>query len=709
MENTNYAVLMKKYKLNDNLFILIPIKLVEGVLEESDGFQFHTMDGEYFPDINNSKAIVNPKTQEVTAYTIRESFLLQKYHNSSLEEAKQEYFKQICNATNIAFYLSNLNASGLLPLYLQSMVDKLNNKLVETEKNSKLNFFSEISLLPIDQYGYPLSSYEMEQMGYNNNEQPSQNDFDMILEELLKTDDVYTIHKVLEKVQEGFTSYEEIISSLSFSNMIETAKKDSFNHISISDIFSNSCRHILATNSKEEIIDIINQTSFFFTELYCDIYEMSSGEKTPEAEASCDFLDKLTADYQELQEDDKTVSEIHMQVKNIEQEQIDNIKSIQKNYQTLLKQVNINSETKESTTKTKNLTPTIDVVNFKEYLDERVVGQEEAKKRIICAALNQQISNRESLKLPTSCLLVGPTGSGKTLLAETIANYLDVPSIIFDMTQLTSTGYIGDSITDSLTRLLAKANNNIKKAEQGMVIFDEIDKKGSDSNKDISGKGALNALLPYLDGRTYYLDVNAKTVPFQTDKLMIVATGSFAEALETKNQKNYSHSNMGFASTNQIAPQQEYITKLELMEYSGIPKELIARIPNIILLEAQTEDSLKEILTRKKISPLYQTAEVLNYIDIYFSWDNDYIDAVAKKSYELGNGARSLNAIVEESIFPARWEVLANRHKYSGFRVTADTVEDRENALLYGYHGEEYQLKEVLKEKSKHAMQYKKK
>lgn len=449
-------------------------------------------------------------------------------------------------------------------------------------------------------------------------------------------------------------------------------------------------------------MDILNQTLDFFTNLYCKFYDLIPTEDETEIASSCSYLENLTDWYQQLIEDNPDENSIHKKIANLEFQEKENIKTIHKNYQIALNIANVNTKDSQPIeSEVQKADHIIDVLKAKKYLDERIVGQENAKKSLICAVLNHQISNQMQLKLPTSCLLVGPTGSGKTLLAETMANYLNVPSIVFDMTQLTSTGYVGDSITDSLKRLLAKANNDVKKAEQGMIIFDEIDKKGSDSNKDISGKGALNALLPYLDGRTYYLDSNKKTVPFQTNQLMIIATGSFAEILEIKKQKKYSNQIMGFSTTSQELPKNEYITKLELMEYSGIPKELVARIPNIIMLEAHTENSLKEILTRKKISPLYKNAEILNYIDTYLSWDNGYIDAVAKKAFELGNGARSLNNIVEESIFAARWEVLTNPNQYIGFRVTADTIEDYENALLYGIDGAEYQLKEVLEERQK--------
>ena len=708
MSDIKYAVVMRKQKINNQIFILLPTKLVEGTLDNSEGYYFYTEDGKRLIDLYNPISMTNSEIEEVAAYTISESYLLQKYPDYSKEEAKNDYFNKIHNAINIAVYFTNRNETGIIPFYLDKAIDKINNKSKEEEPELSvaLDIFSDISFMPVDQYGYPLSPYELEQIGYNDSVESS---FNKVLEQLLKIEDNYTIHKILEKMYEGNEDLNEIISSLSFSNMIEEATKDNFQKISISDIFLNSCSHILAINDKDEIIDIVNQTIDFLTTIYCQFHDYCIIEEQPEVESACDFLDNLTTWYKELMDNNIDINNIHKQIENLKEQQINNMQSVHKNYQAVLEQYKNNNLHKESNNKPEKETSVIDIVSAKKYLDERVIGQENAKKKMICAIWNKQVGNEIEEKMPAYCLLIGPTGSGKTLLAETIANYLEVPSIIFDTTQLTATGYVGDSITDSLTRLLSKANNNVKKAEQGIIIFDEIDKKGSDSNKDIAGKGALNALLPYLDGRTYYLDVNKKQIPFKTDKLMIIATGSFAEAIEMKQHKSYSSSSAGFLRESATNTTSIELTSEDLIEYGGIPKELVARIPVIIMLESHTKNSLKEILYHKQISPLYKNAKAFHYVDKHFCWSNGYIDAAADKALELGYGARSLNNIVENSIIKAKWEVLSNTTKYAGFKVTEDTVYDSENATLYGYAGEEYQLKEILAEKKEAAMQYKKK
>ena len=252
MTDTKYTVVMKKKKINSEFYILVPEKLVEGTLSTIKGNFFYTTDQEVFYDISESTAINNPQIEELAAYTISKDYLLQKYPNVDIEEAKKDYFKRIDSAINIAFYLQNVDAAGIIPLRIQGMVNKLNNMQIEAGQKIEMDLFSDVSTLPADQYGYSLSPYELEQMNYHYDMTSEESYLDDILEKLLKIEDVGIIHQVLQKIYDGEEDLQKIMAPLSLANMIQEAKDTSFNTITISDIFSNSCSQILSTNDKKK-------------------------------------------------------------------------------------------------------------------------------------------------------------------------------------------------------------------------------------------------------------------------------------------------------------------------------------------------------------------------------------------------------------------------------------------------------------------------
>ena len=162
MTDTKYAVVMKKKKINGELYILVPQKLIKGTLDTTNGNYFYAEDKETFYDFSEVSSITNPQVEELVAYTISENYLLQKYPNVDIEEAKKDYFKRIDSAINIAFY----NATGIIPLRIHGMINKLNNIQIDANQKIEMDLFSDVSFLPVDQYGYPLSPYELEQMNY---------------------------------------------------------------------------------------------------------------------------------------------------------------------------------------------------------------------------------------------------------------------------------------------------------------------------------------------------------------------------------------------------------------------------------------------------------------------------------------------------------------------------------------------------------------
>lgn len=342
---------------------------------------------------------------------------------------------------------------------------------------------------------------------------------------------------------------------------------------------------------------------------------------------------------------------------------------------------------------------------MKKYFDEKIIGQEEAKKDVISAIIMNKLSNNATNR--NSCLLVGPTGSGKTLIAETVSEYLDLPIEIIDTTQLSIPGYVGANIEDFLSRLIMKAGGDIKKAEEGIVIFDEIDKKGSKENGDVAGKGVLNTLLPFFQGTSYNVKYNGSTVLFDTSKLTIFATGAFTDVANGTKKKDdrYNATTIGFnsASLNETKQDIKY-EKLEIedfVKYGNMPIEIMGRFTTITQLTGHTKESLRTILTDSNVSALLSEKEKLKKIGVDLRWTDGFLDKVVEKALKLKTGGRSLKTTVESSVKEARWEVLENIGGYIAIILTEKTVSDNQDCELMLSDGNTLNLKRIIEEKNK--------
>lgn len=346
----------------------------------------------------------------------------------------------------------------------------------------------------------------------------------------------------------------------------------------------------------------------------------------------------------------------------------------------------------------------INVSEMKKFFDERIIGQEEAKRDVISAIVMNKLSDNPNDR--NSCLLVGPTGSGKTLLAETTSKYFDMPMEIIDTTQLSVPGYEGANIEDFLARLLNKAGG-LQKAQEGIVVFDEIDKKGSGKNSDVSGKGVLNTLLSFLQGTTYDIKYNNRVVHFDTSKLTVFATGAFTDVAQSENSNDngYNDTKLGFnANLDSNGEQDIKYKKLEIndfVKYGHMPVELMGRFTTIAQLTGHTKESLKTILTESNISALLAEKQKLEKIQVELTWTDGYLDAVADKAFELKTGARSLKNTVELSVKEARWEVLNNLDTYKAIILTEKTVQDNFDCTLVDILGESHNLKDIIASKEK--------
>jgi len=323
-------------------------------------------------------------------------------------------------------------------------------------------------------------------------------------------------------------------------------------------------------------------------------------------------------------------------------------------------------------------------VEIKEKLDEYVIGQEEAKKVISVAVYNHYKrllhaanDNNEVELEKSNIMLVGETGTGKTLLAKTIARLLDVPFCIADATVFTEAGYVGEDVESILSRLLQAADYDVEKAERGIVFIDEIDKiarKGADNpsiTRDVSGEGVQQAMLKLLEGTTVNVPPEGgrkhpeqKFIVVNTQNILFIASGAFnqmdkiiAERLNT-NRIGYNQENRVLDKNNMM----QYITAQDLKSFGLIP-ELCGRFPMITYLSSLERDALKRILLEPKNALIKQYERLFIFDGIDLKFTEDAIDYVVDKTITLKLGARGLRSIMERIMTNAMYEFPSSGKK----------------------------------------------
>lgn len=293
------------------------------------------------------------------------------------------------------------------------------------------------------------------------------------------------------------------------------------------------------------------------------------------------------------------------------------------------------------------------------YLNRFVIGQDEAKRTLAYLVLCYSKMGNANKPMPkTNLLMVGPTGTGKTLLAETIANYLEVPYVIADMTKYTQSGYVGRSIEEILGDLLVAANNNYAKAERGVVVLDEFDKIARLHDKkeqDINGKAVQQELLKILDGSIVPLGYVGRgdLKSINTKSMLFICTGAFNDLDEVVRQRlNKDKRKIGFNSQEEKDPKEEskevwkQVTHDDLIAYGMMP-ELMGRIPNIVTLDEMTKEMLIRILMEAENSPIYSYKNLFETMDIELEFLDEALGAIADRAIEMSTGARSLNTIIQ--------------------------------------------------------------